>query len=56
MPETVYGNGTTIEDAVADAISEIDQNHISGEVRKILVDRGGVRGGVEFRVEVRVNG
>lgn len=54
MPETVHGNGATIEDAVADALRKVNSNHLSGEIRKITLDHGGVRGGTEYRVEVRL--
>lgn len=54
MPETVHGNGATIEDAVADALSGVNANHVDGEILKIRFDHGGFRGGTEYRVEVRV--
>jgi hypothetical protein len=56
MASIVHGNGPTIEKAIADAIGEVDQNHFSAEVLKIGLEHGGVRGGTEFRVEVRLIG
>ena len=56
MSSVVYGNGPTIEKAIADAIGQVDQNHFSAEVRRISFEQGGVRGGTEFRVEVRLVG
>jgi flavin-binding protein dodecin len=55
--ETVYGSSTnSLEDAVQAALatSKMSKSHKIGEVRKITLDIGGVRGGTEYRVEVRL--
>lgn len=54
MPETVRGKGATIEEAVADALSRVDANHVVGKLGEIKFDHGGVRGGTEYQVEVRL--
>jgi flavin-binding protein dodecin len=48
----------TIEDAINNAVDSagVDANHLSGEVGTITVDIGGVRGGIEYRVQVRLTG
>ncbi len=56
MPEQLTGTSfESIEDAIQNAISKgTPSNHKSGEVLKIALDIGGARGGVEYRVEVRL--
>jgi flavin-binding protein dodecin len=48
----------TIEDAIKDAVDSagVDANHLSGEVVAITLDIGGVRGAIEYRVQVRLTG
>jgi flavin-binding protein dodecin len=55
--EVVHGASmTSIEDAIAAAISssQTQAEHKNGEVVKITLDIGGVRGGTEYHVEVRL--
>lgn len=52
MAQVVEGSGNSLEEAVADALTKVDKNHVSGEITKTTFDHGGVRGGTEFRVEL----
>jgi len=55
MAQSVEGSGRSIEEAVADALKKVDENHVLAEICKTTIDHGGVRGGTEFRVELRLN-
>lgn len=52
MAQVLEGSGNSVEEAVADALTKVDENLVSGVITETTFNHGGVRGGTEFRVKL----